>query len=68
MTNSSSTAAPAWSEIERQAARLEKASLLDLFAADSARAAKLSFEAPHLIADFSKQRIDGAAIAAFGAL
>jgi glucose-6-phosphate isomerase len=52
----------AWTAVESEAARLAKASLLDLFAADPKRAAALTFEAPHLIADFSKQRIDGVAL------
>lgn len=54
--------------IEAHAARLKRATLLDLFAADPVRAESLTFEAPHLIADFSKQRIDAAALAAIGAL
>ncbi len=33
-----------------------------LFSQDPDRAAKLTFEAPHLVADFSKQRIDQAAL------
>jgi glucose-6-phosphate isomerase len=54
--------------IEAHAARLKPKTLLDLFAADATRAEALTFEAPHLIADFSKQRIDSAALAAIGAL
>src|SRR5262249_50698841 len=54
----------AWSKAEQEAARLEKIRLLDLFASDPDRVKKLTFEAPHLIADFSKQRLDGAALAA----
>jgi len=53
----------AWSKVEQEAARLEKIRLLDLFATDPERVQKLTFEAPHLMADFSKQRIDGAALA-----
>jgi len=58
----------AWSVVERDAARLANASLLDLFAADARRVDALTFEAPHLIADFSKQRIDAAALASLTAL
>jgi glucose-6-phosphate isomerase len=52
----------AWANIETEAARLRRVALLDLFAADPKRADALTFEAPHLQADFSKQRIDGAAL------
>ncbi len=58
----------AWAEIEREAARLAKSSLIDLFQADPKRAEALTFEAPHIIADFSKQRIDAAALASLEAL
>jgi glucose-6-phosphate isomerase len=58
----------AWSQIEAHAARLRNASLLDLFAADAERAAALTIAAPHLVADFSKQRLDPAALAAFETL
>lgn len=58
----------AWADIEREAARLAKSSLVDLFQADTNRADALTFEAPHLIADFSKQRIDAAALSALQAL
>lgn len=58
----------AWSRIEAHAARLRNAPLLDLFAADAARTEALTFAAPHLLADFSKQRIDPAALAAFADL
>ena len=57
-----------WSDVEREAARLARTRLIDLFAADEARAEALTFEAPHLVADFCKQRIDGAALAALGGL
>jgi len=57
----------AWTDVAREAARLEGVKLLDLFA-DAGRVSSLTFEAPHLIADFSKQRIDAAALAALGAL
>ncbi len=58
----------AWAEIEKHAARLAKLRLTDLFAADAARAEALTFTAPHLIADFSKQRLDGDALAALAQL
>lgn len=54
----------AWAGIEAHAARLTSAKLVDLFA-DTNRVAALTYEAPHLTADFSKQRIDAAALAAF---
>jgi glucose-6-phosphate isomerase len=60
--------AAAWAHIETEAQRLRRQSLLSLFAANPARAEQLTFAAPHLIADFSKQRIDSSAVAAFGAL
>lgn len=55
----------AWSQIEAEAARLAKTPLLDLFAADADRMRALTLAAPHVTADFSKQRVDGAAVAAF---
>jgi glucose-6-phosphate isomerase len=58
----------AWSRVEQEAARLAKTALTDLFAADAARADALTLRAPHLIADFSKQRIDAGALAALAAL
>lgn len=48
--------------IETHAALLAKTALLDLFAADSERVSALILNAPHLIADFSKQRIDSKAL------
>lgn len=57
-----------WAEIARCAARLAETSLADLFAAEPARAEALTFSAPHLVADFSKQRIDASALAAMAAL
>jgi glucose-6-phosphate isomerase len=56
------------SRIDQEAARLAKAKLVDLFTVDANRVQALTFEAPHLIADFSKQRIDRAALAAFDQL
>jgi len=54
--------------IDRERARLTKLKLLDLFAADQSRVEKLTFKAPHLTADFSKQRIDVGLLAAFNQL
>ncbi len=58
----------AWDKVEIAASRLRGAKLLDLFAADPNRTETLTFEAPHLLADFSKQRIDGPALNAMIAL
>ena len=58
----------AWSKVETEAQRLKRTKLLELFAADVKRVEALTLSAPHLTADFSKQRIDGAALAAMGAL
>ncbi len=58
----------AWAGIEREAARLAKSSLVELFQSDPTRAATLTFAGPHLIVDFSKQRIDRGALAALEAL
>lgn len=54
--------------MEAEAHRLKQQTLLDLFAADPKRVDALTFNAPHLIADFSKQRIDAGALAALEAL
>lgn len=64
----SATMNEAWAKVETEAARLRGATLLDLFAADPNRVETLTFEAPHLKADFSKQRIDGPACDAVAAL
>ncbi|MGQ0532862.1 MAG: glucose-6-phosphate isomerase, partial [Caulobacteraceae bacterium] len=58
----------AWARVEAEAARLRHTTLLDLFAADPLRAERLTFAAPHLIADFSKQRVDSSALTALQAL
>lgn len=58
----------AWTQVRTEAARVRQKSLLDLFAADPDRVSKLTFTAPHLIADFSKQRIDTAALNALSQL
>ncbi len=59
---------PSWTKVEAEAARLKRETLLNLFAADAARVEKLTFKAPHLLADFSKQRIDAGALAALESL
>ncbi len=58
----------AWANVETEAARLRATPLPELFARDPLRADTLNFEAPHLIADFSKQRIDAKALSALAAL
>jgi glucose-6-phosphate isomerase len=63
----SATMNEAWSRVETEAARLRGAKLLDLFAADPKRVEALTFAAPHLKADFSKQRIDATALSAMDA-
>ena len=50
------------SELDLEAMRLQRSSLLDLFAEDTKRVEALSLKAPRLIADFSKQRIDARAV------
>jgi glucose-6-phosphate isomerase len=54
----------AWAKVEAEAARLRQTTLLDLFEADPTRAQAMSCAAPHLFADFSKQRLDAGALAA----
>lgn len=58
----------AFAQVSREAERLRNTKLLDLFAADAGRAETFTFSAPHLIADFSKQRIDAGAMTGLGAL
>ena len=58
----------AWTKVEEEARRLAKTHLLDLFGADADRLGALTFNAPHLIADFSKQHFDARALGALGAL
>lgn len=62
------TETEAWAVIAREAERLQSTHLLGLFAADPTRADAFTFTAPHLIADFSKQRIDATALDALSAL
>lgn len=58
----------AFAQVAREAGRLRGTALLDLFAVDSARVERFTFTAPHLTADFSKQRIDTGALAALSTL
>lgn len=58
----------AFALVAREAERLRGIALLDLFAADPSRAEAFTFTAPHLVADFSKQRIDAGAMAALSTL
>ena len=66
--NENTARASAWAKVEAEAARLAKTRLTQLFAVDSDRVNRFTLEAPHLVADFSKQRIDAAALAAMGQL
>ncbi len=63
-----SSHAAAWARLTAEATRLRATTLMSLFEANPARARDLAFTAPHLVADFSKQRVDAAALAALGAL
>lgn len=58
----------AWAAVAREAERLKAMQLRELFAAAPQRADALTLTAPHLIADFSKQRIDTQALEALAAL
>ncbi len=58
----------AWTQVAAEAARLVDVRLLDLFANGPERVAALTFDAPHLKADFSKQRIDAAVLSTIGKL
>ncbi len=58
----------AHARLDVEAKRLAATRLIDLFATDLARVRKLTFEAPHLVADFSKQKLDDGAVAALLAL
>lgn len=55
---------PAWSTLQQRANELASISGLALFAADPARAARLTLQSGALYADFSKQRIDAASVSA----
>ncbi|MHC8508327.1 MAG: glucose-6-phosphate isomerase [Rhodospirillales bacterium] len=58
----------AWARLEAEAARLAHTHLRDLFAADAGRFDKFSFAFDDLLADFSKEKIDGGAMDALLAL
>lgn len=68
MTATDNAMKQAWTQVAAEAARLRTTHLLDLFAADANRVEALTFNAPHTVADFSKQRIDGAALRTLGDL
>jgi glucose-6-phosphate isomerase len=52
----------AWRALQAHAKRLSDASIADLFAADAARFDELSLDAQGLLLDFSRQRLDVAAL------
>jgi glucose-6-phosphate isomerase len=54
--------------LDAEAKRLKAIALTDLFAADSNRVDKWTLQAPRLIADFSKQRVDDGALKALSDL
>ena len=56
-----------WSQIDREAERLKRIRILDLFGADPHRIETFTVAAPHIVLDVSKQRIDAGAITAFAA-
>ncbi|ANP46846.1 glucose-6-phosphate isomerase [Candidatus Viadribacter manganicus] len=58
----------AWTQVAAEAARLHNTHLSQLFATDPVRVQSLTFDAPHLKADFSKQRLDKAALATIATL
>jgi glucose-6-phosphate isomerase len=51
----------AWEAIEAHGRALSGRTILDLFAADAERAKRFTFEAPHLLIDFSKEKFDARA-------
>jgi len=57
----------AWDTVAREAARLAKIEIVKMFS-EPGRLDALTVRAPHLFADFSKQRIDGAAFNALAKL
>ncbi len=50
-----------WDAIEAHGRKLSGGAILDLFAADQDRAKHFTFEAPHLLIDFSKEKFDAQA-------
>jgi glucose-6-phosphate isomerase len=65
--NSFAATKQAWADVGAHAARLANMKLADLFG-DASRVSALTFAAPHLTVDFSKQHIDAAALDALAAL
>jgi glucose-6-phosphate isomerase len=57
-----------WQAVAAQAARIQPLHLRELFNQDAERAQRYGVEACGLFLDYSKQRIDGPALAALGAL
>jgi glucose-6-phosphate isomerase len=51
-----------WDAIEAHGRKLSGRAILDLFAADADRAKRFTFEAPHLLIDFSKEKFDTQAL------
>ena len=58
----------AWQAVTREAERLGRATIGDLFDRDPGRFERLSFREGDLLVDFSKEKIDGEALAALLAL
>ena len=58
----------AWRDLEAHARRLEAIPVAQLFEADPERFARFSREFTGLLLDFSRQRLDGGALVALGAL
>ena len=56
------TLAKAWTDIHAHAARLQRVTLRDLFSGDENRFAELSASLDDLTIDFSKEKLDGAAL------
>jgi glucose-6-phosphate isomerase len=55
---------PEWAAAREHAARLRETHLRDLFGAGAGRAERMTLEAAGLVADYSKHRVDEAALAA----
>ncbi|GAA3398023.1 glucose-6-phosphate isomerase [Cryptosporangium minutisporangium] len=61
-------ATPEWAAVREHADRLRDTHLRDLFAAEADRADRLTVEAAGLVADYSKHRVDAAALESLFAL
>ena len=62
------TLTPEWQALLEHKSRLEQQHLRDIFAADPSRFKNFSLELDDLLVDFSKQRLDSAALAGLVAL